>query len=205
MAPATSANSSFPASSATANNWTDFFNTVGTAVAPIITLFGEQATKQFLSMSMGWADNILLSTGSIGILTVVVSAIRVAGYRWFKAIIGRARESRVTAEQEFLSSTSVEVCELWSGSEIVRVAGKPSEHNDMKDLVILQSNKSQSGTAFEGVTDVAGASASGLLDVQPKPIFQRYGSTIEEIKKIALEAPNLALNVPGVIINPKEL
>lgn len=37
-----------------------------------------------------------------------------------------ARESRATAELELLSATSEEVCEMWSGSEIVRVAGQPS-------------------------------------------------------------------------------
>ena len=37
-----------------------------------------------------------------------------------------ARESRATAELELLSATSSEVCEMWSGSEVVRVAGQPS-------------------------------------------------------------------------------
>ena len=37
-----------------------------------------------------------------------------------------ARESRAAAELELLSATSGEVCEMWSGSEIVRVAGQPS-------------------------------------------------------------------------------
>jgi hypothetical protein len=36
-----------------------------------------------------------------------------------------ARESRVTAEIELLSSTSENVCELWNGREIVRLAGQP--------------------------------------------------------------------------------
>ena len=37
-----------------------------------------------------------------------------------------ARESRAAAELELLSATSGEVCEMWSGSQIVRVAGQPS-------------------------------------------------------------------------------
>lgn len=37
----------------------------------------------------------------------------------------RARESRTSAEVEVLSSTSNEVCELWSRNEVVRVAGQP--------------------------------------------------------------------------------
>ena len=67
----------------------DFANNLFSDLAPLLTLFGEQVTKQFLSMSMGWADNILLAMGPLGILTIVVSAIRVGGVPKLKAIIGR--------------------------------------------------------------------------------------------------------------------
>lgn len=50
----------------------------------------------------------------VGIITIIVSDIRVAGPRWLKAVIGRARENVVAAELEVMSSTSSEVCELWN-------------------------------------------------------------------------------------------
>ncbi|KIW93350.1 uncharacterized protein Z519_05955 [Cladophialophora bantiana CBS 173.52] len=90
----------------------------------LLALFGDLPTKQFLALSTGWYDNIALAVAPIGIPTIMVSAIRVAGANWLKAIIGRARESRASAEVEVLSSTSAEVCELWSGNQIVRVAGQ---------------------------------------------------------------------------------
>lgn len=40
-------------------------------------------------MSLGWADNILLAMGPLGIMAVIVSAIRVGGVRQLKAIVGR--------------------------------------------------------------------------------------------------------------------
>ncbi|KAJ4183328.1 hypothetical protein NW755_009819 [Fusarium falciforme] len=55
----------------------DFSNNLFSDLAPLLTLFGEQVTKQFLSMSMGWADNVLLAMGPLGIITTIVSAIRV--------------------------------------------------------------------------------------------------------------------------------
>jgi hypothetical protein len=67
----------------------DFANNLFSDLAPLLTLFGEQVTKQFLSMSMGWADNILLAMGPLGILTIVVSAIRVGGVPSLKAVVGR--------------------------------------------------------------------------------------------------------------------
>ena len=67
----------------------DFANNLLSDLAPLLTLFGEQVTKQFMSMSMGWADHILLGVGPLGVLTVVVSAIRVGGVRRLKALVGR--------------------------------------------------------------------------------------------------------------------
>ena len=91
MAPATTTTTPtpLPTTKTQVTDWPDLTNTIGTAIGPLITLFGEQATKQFLSISMGWADNILLAMGPIGVITIVVSAIRIGGYRFFKAIIGR--------------------------------------------------------------------------------------------------------------------
>ena len=91
MAPTTTTSSSTPTPTfeIPSNDLSDFITVLGTAVAPVLTLFGELATKQFLSMSMGWADNILLAMGPIGIITIVVSAIRIGGNRALKTIIGR--------------------------------------------------------------------------------------------------------------------
>ncbi|KAK0732116.1 hypothetical protein B0H67DRAFT_549738 [Lasiosphaeris hirsuta] len=102
----------------------DFSNNLFTDLAPLLALFGERVTMQFMSQSMGWADNIILAMAPLGIITAVVGAIRVGGPSWLKVIIGRARESRAIAESELMSSTSNEVCELWNGQEIVRVMGE---------------------------------------------------------------------------------
>ena len=61
----------------------------------------------------------------LGIITAIVSAIRVSGPSWARAFIGRARETRATAELELLSSTSREVCEVYNGRGVVRTLGTP--------------------------------------------------------------------------------
>ncbi|KAI5782070.1 hypothetical protein DFH27DRAFT_488076, partial [Peziza echinospora] len=91
-------------------------------MAPLIALFGEQVTKQFMSQSIYWYDHIIFAMGPLGIITAVVGAIRVGGPKWLRALIGRARESRGVAEMELMSSTSTDVCELWNGG-VVRVMG----------------------------------------------------------------------------------
>ncbi|KAK3319548.1 hypothetical protein B0T19DRAFT_361642 [Cercophora scortea] len=103
----------------------DFSNNLFSDLAPILTLFGERVTLQFLRESMGWIDHVIFAMAPLGIITAIVAAIRVGGPPWLQAIIGRARESRAGVEAELMSSTSKEVCELWNGHDVVRVMGEP--------------------------------------------------------------------------------
>lgn len=63
--------------------------------------------------------------GPLGILTAVVSVIRVRGNSSLKAFIGRAQENPGDAEAELLSSTSATTAELWNNGGIARVFGNP--------------------------------------------------------------------------------
>ncbi|KAI8716792.1 hypothetical protein NCS52_00973600 [Fusarium sp. LHS14.1] len=103
----------------------DFINNLLTDIAPILALFGERITTQFLSHSFSIYDCIIFAACPIGIITATVSVIRVAAPDGWRSLIGRAMESRATTELELLSSTSPDVCELWSGSALVRVMGSP--------------------------------------------------------------------------------
>ncbi|KAF3026588.1 hypothetical protein E8E14_014233 [Neopestalotiopsis sp. 37M] len=114
----------------------EFSNNLFSDLAPLLTLFGEQVTKQFLSM--------------------------------------RARESQSDAEQELLSSTSNDVCELWSGHEVVRVMGQPA---GMKTLIISDKK----------VYDIKSALGRGVLE--------RINIDNEDLDSLADAAPNLTLNI----------
>ena len=89
----------------------------------IIALFGERVTTQFLSQILGWADCIALAMAPLGIITILVGAIRVGGPLWLKAMVGRAKENVSDVEIELMSSTSREVCDLYNGVSIVRSQG----------------------------------------------------------------------------------
>lgn len=109
----------------------------------------------------------------------------------------RSRESRASAEQEFLSSTSEEVCELWSGREVVRLMDKPTH---IKYLVIRGSSHRE--MQLVDFLDAHQAYQEGLLIIQPKP---PQDMSEDMLKKILLQTPNIALNVRGTILNAKEL
>ncbi|RFN53855.1 ankyrin repeat protein [Fusarium flagelliforme] len=106
-----------------ADDFDDFTNNLFTDLAPIIALFGERVTTQFLSQILGWADCIALAMAPLGIITILISTIRVGGPLWLKAVVGRAKENVSDVEIELMSSTSREVCDLYNGTSIVRSQG----------------------------------------------------------------------------------
>ncbi|KAI8632861.1 hypothetical protein F5Y19DRAFT_332212 [Xylariaceae sp. FL1651] len=118
-----------------------FENNAFSDFAPLLTLFGDEVTKQFLATSMSLADDVLLAVAPIGVITIIVSAIRTSGHRFMKSLIGRARESPDDEERELLSSTSRNVREIWNGRRVIRQTGpcvtKPFvfDKNSIKDSI----------------------------------------------------------------------
>ncbi|KAI5918531.1 putative ankyrin repeat protein [Camillea tinctor] len=105
--------------------WDDFSNNLATDLAPLIALFGESPTKQYLSECLTVEDIIIFAVAPLGVITAVVSAIRVCGTPSLRAFVGRAQEGAGNAEAELCSSTSRDVCELYSNGGIARVFGRP--------------------------------------------------------------------------------
>ncbi|KLU91868.1 hypothetical protein MAPG_10817 [Magnaporthiopsis poae ATCC 64411] len=149
----------------------DFSNSLFSDLAPLLALFGERVTMQFMSQSTGWADNIILAMAPLGVITAIVGAIRVGGPSWLRAIIGRARESRAVVESELMSSTSHEVCELWNGQEIVRVMGK----GPILEFIILSrkgsgenGGRARATTRKTGSTSETESCSAGDQETAPK-------------------------------------
>jgi hypothetical protein len=77
-------------SSCRADGWDDFLNNLAADLALILAPFGEQMTKQYLSGSITMVDYFIFAMGPIGILTAIISAIRVCGSPSLRTFIGRA-------------------------------------------------------------------------------------------------------------------
>ncbi|KAF6810515.1 ankyrin repeat protein [Colletotrichum musicola] len=197
----------------------DFTNNLVSDLGPILALFGERVTMQFMSESLGFSDCVVLAMAPLGIITIIVSAIRVGGPARLKAIIGRASENKSAAEMEVMSSTSSEVCEMFNGQGIVRCQGSapvweyiclvPSERTDeqlaggkiifktLKDAVeeklLHAETKDVPGQAVDdsGATDVPNGDAEKAS--QP-PSYLNYINIIV-IRNAIDEAPNISLNL----------
>ncbi|RYP47067.1 hypothetical protein DL768_006794 [Monosporascus sp. mg162] len=104
----------------------DFSNNLATDIAPLLILFGESMTRQYLSESTSFLDYFIFAMAPIGILTAVVSVIRVCGHSSLRAFIGRSQEGDGNVEAELCTSTSRDVCELFNKGGITRVLGRPN-------------------------------------------------------------------------------
>ncbi|QSZ36179.1 hypothetical protein DSL72_007304 [Monilinia vaccinii-corymbosi] len=176
---------------------TDVTNNLFSDIGPLLALFGDNFAQQFLRESFTGFDYIIFAMAPLGILTAIVSAIRVAGFPWMKAVIGRARENKASAELELMSSTSHEVCELWNGEGLVRTMGSgrvkqiiylPGSDAPEKCLFTLTLAKQQhlmSKTAYKG-------SFKPILH-----LLKGDNSNEEELddKDASNRAPNISLNV----------
>lgn len=191
-----------------ADGWDDFSNNLATDLAPFLSLFGERVTMQYLSESITMLDYFIFSMAPMGIITAVVSVIRVCGSPSLRAFIGRAQEGGGNAEAELCSSTSRDVCELYNNGGITRVFGRPKILEVVHDPTDPDFSKKaglytfQEYTAInqgkkvwrEGSTKLHGDLEPGVDGKQPRHVEADF----------AQFAPNLSLNV-GIKRNPKIL
>ncbi|KAF4472796.1 pfs ankyrin repeats & 6-phosphofructo-2-kinase [Fusarium albosuccineum] len=182
----------------------DFSNDLATDLAPLLTLFGDAITKQYLSESTSFLDHLIFAMGPIGILTAIVSTIRVCGHSSLRAFVGRSQEGEGTIEAELCTSTSRDVSELFNRGGIARVLGRPA----VLELVYSPARLNETLGA-DGGLDLSKAYFSKPPSWRQREGWKRVqGSIFERLSTgwtLAGEfapSPNLSLNV-GIIKRPK--
>lgn len=170
-------------------------NNIIADLAPFIALFGEQVTKQFMSQSMGVADNIIFAVAPLGIITAIVGAIRVGGPKVLTAIIGRARESRSAVEIELMSSTSTDVCEMWDGKGVVRALGAAP----IVELIYLIPRPSRLSSTDPDTRRIWSEGNFGIYDFDSakNSVFDLESSSGHSTIGARGAAPNMSLNFGG--------
>ncbi|KAJ5197928.1 uncharacterized protein N7498_007045 [Penicillium cinerascens] len=167
------------------DDWEDFTNNLATDLAPLITLFGTRLTKQFLSESVDLVDNVIFALSPLGVLTTVVSVIRVCGGSSLRAFIGRAQEGPADAESELLPCVSESTAELFNDRGISRVFGRPK---------VLEIVAWENDTVKDGERSVEFGT---LLDAVRKGAWSKKGkglSTEDWCRFPEVGIPNLSLN-----------
>ncbi|CAI4217695.1 unnamed protein product [Parascedosporium putredinis] len=199
--------------------WSDFADNFASDLAPIIALFGEQVTKQFLSESTSFLDNIIFGVAPLGILTAVVSVIRVYG----SASLSRSSEglrslmlsffgyaSWATFFNDSLYDDKASLPPLWSFC--LTVVGTVFIVTSMTLCAMLIERKSEERTFFQ---DIGKSDSSTLFwlqrggqrigDQPDKPgkpcLIKGFGSLDEAIAFIkSEESPQLTPNKAARIL-----
>lgn len=132
-----------------------------------------------MSESIHLIDNVIFALSPLGVLTTVVSVIRVCGGSSLRAFIGRAQEGPAEAESELLSCVSESTAELFNDGGISRVFGRPRvlEVVAWEDETLTEGERS---TKFGTLVDAIEDKAWSLSDDQ------------QRLPKV--DIPNLSLN-----------
>ena len=105
----------------------DLWATVIRNVAPIMTLVGERNAKEFLRVSSSHDQLFLMATAPLGILSLMICAIRLSGPRILRRLTGRESDPKSEALVEL---TPLSVAPATSVYTPNAVEIKPSEQRD---------------------------------------------------------------------------
>ncbi|CAG8922375.1 unnamed protein product [Penicillium salamii] len=161
------------------DDWDDFTNNLATDLAPLITLFGERLTKQFLSESISALDNVIFALSPLGVLTAVVSVIRICGSSSLRAFVGRAQEGPAEAEMELLPCVSESTAELFNDGGVARVFGRPK----IVEIVCWKDDKNGEVSTRIGT----------MKEALEEGVWSCRGKTAPS-ELLELDIPNLSLN-----------
>ncbi|KAJ5153327.1 uncharacterized protein N7482_009805 [Penicillium canariense] len=182
----------FLAPSVLADGWEDFTNNIATDLvnykAPLITLFGERLTKQFLSESISLMDNVIFALSPLGVLTAVVSVIRVCGGSSLRAFVGRAQEGPAEAESELLPCVSESTAELFNEGGISRVFGQPK----IVEIVEWENENAKVGEQTTEIGTLREALKKGAWSAKKSGLSAEDVCDLTDLPE--LDIPNLSLN-----------
>jgi hypothetical protein len=103
-------------------------------------------------------DDFIFALAPLGVLTAVVSAIRVSGNSTLRAMIGRAQEDPASSEKEILSCVSNSTGEIFTESGVARITGNPK----ILEIVVDESQAQSGVVTVRKVSEVAGKSWEDL-------------------------------------------
>ncbi|KAF4808254.1 hypothetical protein CGCSCA5_v012534 [Colletotrichum siamense] len=160
-------------------------------------------TKQYISESTTYYDYFIFGMGPIGVITTIVSTIRLCGPASLRAFIGRSQEGNSAIEAELCTSTSRDVCEVFNNGGITRVLGRP------KLLELIRTPKDYlSNCGYDTGVRTQFHEKVGFYSFRRFLLETRWGSNVrnpewrlypdQEILPASQNPPNLSLNV-GIV------
>ncbi len=124
----------------------DLWASVITNVAPIMTLVGERNAKEFLRVSSSHDQLFLMATAPLGILSLMICAIRLSGPRILRRLTGREGDPKSEALVEMTPLSTAPATSVYT-KHAVEI--KPSEQRD--DVAFVCAHISQTDRVLEAL------------------------------------------------------
>ena len=125
----------------------DLWATVVANVAPVMALVGERNAKEFLRMSSSLDQLALMATAPLGILTLMICAIRLSGPRMLRRVVGRESDRHSEALVE-LTPLSVS-----PGSSVYTPKAVEIEPGEQRDrLAFVCAHISHTDKIYDAIT-----------------------------------------------------
>ena len=124
----------------------DLWASVITNVAPIMTLVGERNAKEFLRVSSSHDQLFLMATAPLGVLSLMICAIRLSGPRILRRLTGREGDPKGEALVEM---TPLSIAPATSVYTKHAVEIKPSEQRD--DVAFVCAHIKQTDRVLEAL------------------------------------------------------
>ncbi|EQL03178.1 pfs, ankyrin repeats & 6-phosphofructo-2-kinase [Ophiocordyceps sinensis CO18] len=188
----------FRPAAAAGDDLSDFSNNLAQDLGPLLALFGEPVTRQYLSESTTFLDYFIFAMCPLGIITAVTAVVRVCGHSSLRAFIGRSQEGNGVVEAELCTSTSRDVCELFNNGGITRVLGQP---NVLELVCIFPGTSPINATDEEGpklflFQDYIGRTDEGLSEWKKlRRSLITSSDSGRDSSNLFAPKPNLSLNV----------
>jgi hypothetical protein len=194
-------NSVFRRASAINDASGDLWASVVANVAPLMALVGERNVKEYMRVASSRTQLALMASAPLGILSVLVSTVRLSGPRLLRRLLGRESDRRSEALVE-LTPLSIEPATSAYTAEGVEI--EPAFNRDRVAFVCGHVQKTQD------VTEAAGAFKSLTLARNGKVDASRDFETILALRGLDLTLQETAqlvttLTTASLKLDPKLL
>lgn len=156
-------------------------------VAPLMALVGERNAKEYMRTASSWHQFSLLAAAPLGILSIMVSALRLTGSDFLRRLVGRNSERRSEALVELTplsvkpatsvyTSRAIEIEPLYAKDRVAFVCGHTK--------TILDANK-----AVDGFKELMNHGAGKLEEDKDREIVLTVwhsSLSLEEVAQLAV-------------------
>jgi hypothetical protein len=194
----------------------DVWATVVANVAPLMALVGERNAKEYMRVASSRNQLWLMAAAPVGILSIMVSAIRLCGPRLLRRLVGRESDRRSEALVELTplsvepatsayTPNAVEIEPLYNRDRVAFVCAHVQKASEIyealaafKKLMLARNGKSGADRDFEIVLGLAGSTLTLAETAQLITTVITEDKTIDSALATRIALTSLSFRTTGI-------